>query len=148
MKCREAREHISAYQDKMLSQEEASLLEEHLKVCKDCSGYFNEMKSLLGHVRSLEEVEPHPRMTREIMSRIRAENASSPGATYGILRRLFYPLQVKLPLQAAAAFQCVTCKLASPFPVNAKGGVSEPKMVCDDILVLSTSWRLKPMANF
>lgn len=102
MKCAQAREQVSAYQDNMLPQEEARLLEEHLKECRECAEYFSDMEKMLVHVRNLEEVEPPPWMARKIMAKIRAEAAPEPKK--GIFRRIFYPLSRKLPIQAAAAF--------------------------------------------
>ena len=101
MECAQAREQVSAYQDKMLPQGETRLLEEHLKECKECAEYFRDMRKVLAHVRNLDEVEPPPWMARKIMAKIRAE--AEPEPKKGILRRLFYPLQIKLPVQAAAA---------------------------------------------
>ncbi len=102
MECAQAREQVSAYQDKMLPQGEARLLEEHLKECKECSEYFSDMRKMLGHVRNLDEVEPPPWMARKIMAKLRSEAETEPKK--GIFRRLFYPLPIKLPIQAAAAF--------------------------------------------
>jgi hypothetical protein len=102
MECAQAREQVSAYQDKLLPQGESRLLEEHLKECKECAKYFRDMRKVLAHVRNLDEVEPPPWMARKIMTKIRSE--AEPEPKKGIFRRLFYPLPIKLPIQAAAVF--------------------------------------------
>ena len=102
MECAQAREQVSAYQDKLLPQGETRLLEEHLKECKECTEYFRDMRKVLAHVRNLDEVEPPPWMARKIMTKLRSE--AEPEPKKGIFRRLFYPLPIKLPIQAAAAF--------------------------------------------
>ena len=49
-------------------------------------------------MHGLEEVEPPPFFEQRIMSRVREEA----GRKQGILRRLFYPLHIKVPIQALA----------------------------------------------
>ena len=50
-------------------------------------------------MRSLEEVEPPPWLTGKVMATVRSEAERK----RGILQRLFYPLHVKLPIEALAA---------------------------------------------
>ncbi len=49
-------------------------------------------------MQGLEEVEPPPFFEQRIMSRVREEA----GQKQGILRKLFYPLHIKIPIQALA----------------------------------------------
>jgi hypothetical protein len=53
----------------------------------------------VGLVRELEEVEPPPWLRRKIMTRVREEAAPK---KKGILRTLFFPLHIKVPVQAFA----------------------------------------------
>jgi hypothetical protein len=98
MVCRTIREKLSAYLDDIVSPEDKTRIEEHLKSCMKCSADLAGLRKTMEHVRDLGEIEPPPWMTQKIMARIRSEAQSKKG----ILRRLFYPLHIKLPIEAAA----------------------------------------------
>jgi len=98
MECKGIREKLSAYLEGMNSPEERRLIEEHLHSCEICRQDLEDLRKAGERVRGLEEVEPPPGMTKKIMSRIREEEAGK----RGILQKLFYPLPVKIPLEAVA----------------------------------------------
>jgi hypothetical protein len=99
MECNKVQERLSEYMDGLASADERSLIEEHLHSCHRCSGHLADLKRTIGHVHELEDIEPPAWLTQKVMMKIKAE----PGHGKGILKRFFYPLHVKLPIEIAAA---------------------------------------------
>jgi hypothetical protein len=97
MECDKCKERLSHYMEGLLDPEETTLVRTHLDSCEECRGVYSELKKAVEHIRELEEVEPPRWMTRKIMARVKEEKEKK-----GIWRRLFYPLHVKLPIEAAA----------------------------------------------
>jgi len=81
----------------LLDPEETTLVRTHLDSCEECRSVYSELKKAVEHIRELEEVEPPRWMAQKIMARVKEEKEKK-----GIWRRLFYPLHVKLPIEAAA----------------------------------------------
>jgi len=98
MECGDVREKNSAYIEGIISSEEKSVIDEHLKSCRKCSESLADLRKTLEHVKNLEDVDPPQWLTQKIMTEVRAKEKSRKG----ILERLFYPLHVKLPIEAAA----------------------------------------------
>ncbi|MFX0202155.1 MAG: DUF2275 domain-containing protein [Candidatus Hodarchaeota archaeon] len=98
MECTDIQEKLSAYMEGMISPEEKVLFDEHLKMCRKCNESLAELKKTLEYVRNLEEIEPPPWLTKKVMTSVRSEAE----ARRGILQRLFYPLHIKLPIEALA----------------------------------------------
>jgi hypothetical protein len=98
MKHAEVRQRLSAYLDGEVSEEERVLIEEHLGSCPACDSALKELTKTIGRVKDVGEVEPPPWMAQKIMTRIREEA----GLKRGIFRRLFFPLHIKLPIEAVA----------------------------------------------
>lgn len=98
MQCSDVREKLSAYIEGIVSPEEKPLIDEHLKVCERCSESLADLKKALELVRNLEEVEPPPWMTQKVMARVRSEAELK----RGVLQKIFYPLYIKLPIEALA----------------------------------------------
>jgi hypothetical protein len=92
------RHKLSEYIDGSFVAEEKAEIEEHLKTCAVCSDALRELKKTVEHIKAVEEVEPPAWMTQKTMARVRAEAERK----QGFLHRLFFPLQVKLPIQAVA----------------------------------------------
>lgn len=99
MECRDIREKLSAYIDGEISSQEKARIDEHLKACRKCKGAFADLKKALHYVQNLEEIEPPPWLTGKVMALVRSEAEEK----RGILRRLFYPLHIKLPIETIAA---------------------------------------------
>lgn len=99
MECHDIREKLSAYIEGLISSEEKLRIDEHLKACQHCSESLADLKKTLEYVRNLEEVEPPPWLSGKVMATVRSEAEQK----RGILQRLFYPLHVKLPIEALAA---------------------------------------------
>lgn len=89
---------MPAYLEGLLSPEEKVLVEEHLASCRQCSNALEALKKTGKLVRELEEVDPPPWFTQRIMFRVREEAKQETG----IIRKLFYPIHIKIPVQALA----------------------------------------------
>lgn len=101
----ELRRKLSDYLDNAVSDRERREMEEHLTGCLRCREALVELKQVVTAIRDLPPVEPPPWLTTRIMARVREEAVPRPG----LFRRLFYPLHIKIPLEAAALVcLCVT----------------------------------------
>lgn len=105
MECNNFQQKLSDYIEGIISSEELALIEEHLKTCSTCNKSFADIKKTLSYARDLEDIEPPAWLRDKIMSRIKTETDPKGG----FLRKLFYPLHIKLPIEAVAAvFVAVT----------------------------------------
>ena len=98
MECKGIREKLCAYLEGVVSPEESRIIEEHLNSCQECGTNLADLKKAEDLVKDLAEVEPPAWLTQKIMSRVRAEGERKKG----IFQRLFYPLHIKVPIQALA----------------------------------------------
>jgi hypothetical protein len=100
MECRDIQKRLSAYLEKAVSAKQKAAIDEHLKGCKRCRHDLADLKKTITYVQKLEEVEPPPWLVQKVMARVRteAEAAEKPG----IVKKLFYPMHIKLPLEAIA----------------------------------------------
>ena len=98
MTCNEIENRLPAYLEDLLSPEERESIAEHVASCPRCSRAFEDLKETERLLRGLDEVEPPPFFEQRIMARVREEA----GRKQGIFRRLFYPLHIKIPIQALA----------------------------------------------
>jgi hypothetical protein len=80
----------------ILSPEEKETIERHLASCPLCRRVLEDLEDTEYLVKGLSEVEPPPFFEQRIMARIREEAVQKKG----ILRKFFYPLQIKIPIQA------------------------------------------------
>ncbi len=103
MECSDIREKLSSYLDGALSPEERSKIEDHLKSCAGCSAQLADLRRTIEHIKGLEEIEPPAWMTQKIMAKVHEESQRKKG----ILQRLFYPLRIKVPLEAVATLLIV-----------------------------------------
>ena len=96
MECQDIREKLSAYREEILPPEDRELVEQHLASCQACSTALYELNRVGEVIKNLKEVEPPPWMKQRIMARVREEAEHK----RGLLHRLFYPLHIKVPLEA------------------------------------------------
>jgi len=90
---------LSEYLDGAVTPAEKSLIEKHLKECRDCRNALRELEKTIHHVRNLGEVEPPPWLAVKVMARVREEA----GRKTGVLRRLLaVPLRWRVSVEAAA----------------------------------------------
>lgn len=98
MMCNDVEKLLPAYLEGLLSGEEENGIVKHVASCPRCSRSLSDLKRAEQLVRGLEEMEPPPFFEQKIMSRVREEASRK----QGILHRLFFPLRIKLPIQALA----------------------------------------------
>ena len=97
MTCHDARELLSAAVDDALGAAERDRLDAHLGTCADCR---RELQRVRDTVALLRAVEP-ARAPAGFVDRVLAAARPTPGPRR-LLRALFLPWPVKLPLEAAA----------------------------------------------
>ena len=92
------RHKLSEYIDNSVTADEKTAIEEHLPTCSECSDALRELRKTIENLHTVEEVQPPSWITQKIMAKVREEQE----ANRSIWQRLFYPLAVKLPIQAVA----------------------------------------------
>jgi hypothetical protein len=97
MDCKTVRDQLGKYMDDSASKREKKAIEEHLSTCRECSSALEELQKTIVRLGEIEDVEPPAWLSRKVMAKIRDERQKMP-----LLRRLFYPLGVKVPIRAVA----------------------------------------------
>jgi hypothetical protein len=98
MTCHEIKTLLPGHLEGVLSTEEKETIESHLASCPLCRRVLEDLKKTEYLVKGLSEVEPPPFFEQRIMAMIREEAVQKKG----ILRKFFYPLHIKIPIQAMA----------------------------------------------
>ena len=98
MTCIEIEDLLPGMIDGALPEAEKKAIEAHLATCAACGKTLADLRTSDARVKSLEEVEPPAWLKTRVMARVREEA----GQKEGIFRKLFYPLHVKVPIQALA----------------------------------------------
>lgn len=98
MTCDEISKYIPAYLEDDLTPEERKFVDEHINTCDACRQDLADFKNTFNILKDLPDVEPPPFFEQKIMSRIHEEATQKKG----LLRKLFYPLRIKIPIQAMA----------------------------------------------
>jgi hypothetical protein len=106
--CKQIQEMLSAFLEGVLSPDEERLVLQHLATCRQCSAVLEDLKKVAQLVQGLDDVEPPPWFTQKVMSQIREEAERK---KRGLIARLFYPLHVKVPIQALASVLIVVLAL-------------------------------------
>lgn len=98
MSCEDREKQLPAYLEGDLSSMEMEELRDHLASCENCRKALEDLKKTNRLVRDLAEVSPPPWLKSQIMARVREEA----GEKRGWLRKVFFPLYIKIPVQAFA----------------------------------------------
>ena len=98
MTCKEIEDLLPGMIDGALSDVEMKRIETHLETCASCRKALADLRMSDERVKNLEEVMPPPWLKTRVMAQIRKEARQKEG----ILRKLFFPLHVKVPIQALA----------------------------------------------
>ena len=98
MEHNDIRDKLSEYIDGSMTGREKAAIEEHLKTCKTCNDVYRELSKTIEHIKTIEDVEPPAWMTKKIMANVRSSGKEKKSFFY----RLFYPLAIKVPVQAVA----------------------------------------------
>ena len=137
MTCKEIDNLLPAYEEDLLPPEEKKGVEAHLAACERCRRSLADLRRAQELLRGLGEVEPPPFFEERIMSRVRQEA----GEKRGFIRKLFYPLHIKIPIQALATVVVAVLafhlyqqgepemKRVSPLPVPLTESAREPAAV-------------------
>jgi anti-sigma factor RsiW len=70
MKHSELQRMVSAYADGELGRPEHSLVEQHLKVCKECSIFLAGIQAVRAHIREEARIRVHPNFSACVMERL------------------------------------------------------------------------------
>jgi len=98
MDCKNIRDLIQKDIEGNLSPEKKTELQKHLSDCGTCSSYADELRVTMSGLRGLEQLDPPPWLAAKVMAKIRAEAPEKKGW----IQRLFFPLHIKVPLEAMA----------------------------------------------
>lgn len=98
MTCEDREKKLPAYLEGELPPGELEEIETHLSSCENCRRTLEHLKTTGHFVRSLAEVEPPPWLKQQVMTRVREAHAQRKGFWH----KFFFPLQVKIPVQAFA----------------------------------------------
>jgi hypothetical protein len=96
MKCAEIKELLSEYMDGILDAQKKALVEEHLTACKVCSEEFGSLKAYVKELRSLKRVEAPEDFLQKVHERLEEYSAFEK-----VIRKLFIPVRIKVPLEMA-----------------------------------------------
>jgi len=96
MECARMREFLSEYIDGTLDAHTKALVEEHLQACGECEQELASLKAVVKELGSLEQVEAPKDFLDKVHERIERRSLF-----LGILRKLFVPARIKIPLQFA-----------------------------------------------
>lgn len=101
-------EKLVAYIEGTLSEEERLRVEEQLKGSQEMRESLSDLRKTIQLLQSPEEVEPPTWFTEKTISRVKEETRRKKE----IFEKLFFPLHIKLPIQAfAVIFLVVVCFL-------------------------------------
>lgn len=98
MDCKHIEGKLPAYLEGALPPDEGTLVEGHIAACPNCRRALEDLVKADKLTRGLEEAEPPPWLKQKIMAAVREES----GRREGFLRKLFYPLHIKIPATALA----------------------------------------------
>jgi hypothetical protein len=98
MTCREIENLLPGMVDGVLPEAEKKRIEMHMASCASCRKALEDLRKTDEQVKRLEEVEPPPWLKARVMAQVREEA----GQKEGFLRNFFYPLHIKVPIQALA----------------------------------------------
>jgi hypothetical protein len=98
MECAEIKELLSEYIDGVLDKKTTGIIDEHLLTCQACQEEFVSLKSLIEALGSLESVEAPENFLEKLHERL-----EEPSKFRKVVRTLFVPGRIKIPLQFATA---------------------------------------------
>ena len=98
MDCSTIQQKLADYMDGSLPPDEMKQIEKHLDVCETCRSYASELRKTIEALQGLDDIPSPPWLTQKVMQKVRAEARPKKG----LLRKLFFPLHIKLPLEAVA----------------------------------------------
>lgn len=100
MECREVQDNLNNYIEGILPSEALKSFEEHIALCSKCKEELADLQKTITHIKDFEELEPPPWLAQKVMAKVREEAELKKD----FFHKIFYPLHIKLPIEAAAVF--------------------------------------------
>lgn len=107
MECEEIKKLLSEYIDDTLDMQMKMLIEEHLATCKACSEELVSLKAYIKELSSLKEVEAPEDFLEKVHERVEQRFKFEK-----IMRKLFFPIRIKVPLKLVAVVATVLLAIA------------------------------------
>jgi hypothetical protein len=96
MKCEEVNILLADYLDKKLPSGDMAAVKEHLRQCAECREELQFLKKYMKEIESFPSLKPPDNFLDSIHERLNRQKRG------GVLRKLFVPIRIKVPLEAAA----------------------------------------------
>jgi hypothetical protein len=96
MKCEQVKILLADYLDKKLPDGDRAMVQEHLRQCADCREELQFLKKYMKEIESFPSLKAPDDFLEKIHERINRPMHS------GVIQKLFLPLRIKVPLEAAA----------------------------------------------
>lgn len=116
--CTETRERLSEYVDGLLDGQTKEVVEQHLGSCDDCRAEHASFKTMLDDLGSLQSVRPPADFLDQLHGRMESRFTR-------VLRKLFLPWHIKLPLELATAMVLVLAVYLGAFQLRQVDHVSK-----------------------
>jgi hypothetical protein len=98
MDCSTIQQKLAEYADGSLIPDDIKQIEKHLASCERCRSYASELSKTIEALKGLDDIPSPPWLAQKIMQKIRTETQPKKG----LFQKLFFPLHIKLPLEAFA----------------------------------------------
>ncbi len=98
MECAEIRPRLSEYMDGVLDAQTMSLVEKHMLTCRECKKTLESFQSLVQELSDLHPIKPPDDFLEQLHERMAKRFDLK-----NLMRRLFFPFRIKIPLQFATA---------------------------------------------
>lgn len=98
MDCSTIQQKLAEYAEGSLLPDEMKEIEKHLATCEKCRSDASELKKTIEALKGLDDIPSPPWLTQKVMQKVRIEARSKKR----LLRKLFFPLHIKLPIEAVA----------------------------------------------
>lgn len=113
MECEEIKKLLSEYIDDTLDMQMKMLIEEHLATCKACSEELVSLKAYIKELSSLKEVEAPEDFLEKVHERVEQRFKFEK-----IMRKLFFPVRIKVPLKLVAVVATVLFVIAITYVIQ------------------------------
>ena len=98
MECRKIKDLLSEYVDQGLDSETISAIDEHLLTCRSCKEECISLRTLVTELGSFEQIKAPDDFLEKLHERMEPRFTSEK-----VIRILFFPLRIKIPLELATA---------------------------------------------
>lgn len=113
MECEKIKKLLSEYIDDTLDIHMKMLIEEHLATCKACSEELVSLKVYIKELSSLKEVEAPEDFLEKVHERVEQRFKFEK-----IMRKLFFPIRIKVPLKLVAVVATVLLVIAITYVIQ------------------------------